>query len=67
MPDSGSFGPMSVDVFHDIAIVMGSVDERFTSAGKRFALHSSFMDVWAMRDGNWVAIRTQMASRPSVD
>ncbi|MGB8590625.1 MAG: hypothetical protein WCD40_04540, partial [Candidatus Acidiferrales bacterium] len=58
---SFDFGPMDVKVLGNVAIVQGSDTEKSTMNGKDTSGKSVWMDVFAMRDGKWVAVRSQNA------
>ncbi len=59
--ESFEFGPMTVKVIGNVAIVQGSDTEKSMSAGKDSSGKYVWMDVFAKRDGNWVAVRSQLA------
>lgn len=57
-------GEMRVRVFGDIAFIMGSDDERSSYAGKDTSGHYSWTDIFARRNGHWLAIASQLTSLP---
>jgi ketosteroid isomerase-like protein len=59
--DSFEFGPMSVKVLGNVAVVQGSDTETSTSNGKDSSGKYAWMDVFVKRNGNWVAVRSQTA------
>jgi ketosteroid isomerase-like protein len=58
---SFEFGPMNVIVIGNVAVVQGSDTEKSTSNGKDTSGKYVWMDVFAKRDGKWVAVRSQNA------
>jgi ketosteroid isomerase-like protein len=52
---SVEFGPMDVKILGDVAVVQGSDVETGTSTSGQ----EIWMDVFANRDGRWVAVRSQ--------
>ena len=54
-------GPMDVHVLGSVAVVLGSDTEKSTSKGKDTSGKYVWMDVFAKRDGKWVAVRSQLA------
>ena len=58
------FGEMAVRVFGDVAIVMGSDDEKSSAAGKDTGGHYTWTDVWVRRNGRWQAVASQMTVAP---
>lgn len=59
--ESFEFGPMDVKVMGSIAVVQGSDTEKSTTNGKDSSGKYAWMDVFAKRDGKWVAVRSQTA------
>jgi ketosteroid isomerase-like protein len=59
--DSMDFGPMSVKVLGNVAVVQGSDTEKSTMNGKDTSGKWVWMDVFVKRNGNWVAVRSQSA------
>jgi ketosteroid isomerase-like protein len=59
--ESFDFGPMSVKVLGNVAVVMGSDTQKGTENGKDFSGKYQWMDVFVKRNGNWVAVRSQTA------
>lgn len=59
--DSFEFGPMSVKVLGNVAVVQGSDTEKSTTKGKDSSGKYVWMDVWAKRGGKWQAVRSQSA------
>ena len=56
------FGPMDVKILGDVAVVQGSVVEtRTNTSGKEM-----WIDVFANRDGKWVAVRSQSSMMGTV-
>jgi ketosteroid isomerase-like protein len=53
------FGPMEVKLLGDVAVVQGSDVEKSATDGPSGAM--VWMDVFAKRDGRWVAVRSQSA------
>jgi uncharacterized protein (TIGR02246 family) len=58
---SFDFGPMDVKVMGNVAVCQGSDTEKSTTKGKDSSGKYVWMDVFAKRDGNWVAVRSQTA------
>jgi ketosteroid isomerase-like protein len=58
---SFEFGPMSVLVIGSVAVVQGSDTEKSTYNGKDTSGKYEWMDVFAKRNGKWVAVRSQTA------
>ena len=54
-------GPMDVKVVGNVAVVQGSDTEKSMYKGKDTSGKYVWMDVFAKRDGKWVAVRSQMA------
>ncbi|HWG20004.1 MAG TPA: nuclear transport factor 2 family protein [Terracidiphilus sp.] len=61
---SMTLGEMRVRVFGDIAFSTGSDDERSSYAGKDTSGHFSWTDIYARRNGHWLAIASQLTSLP---
>jgi ketosteroid isomerase-like protein len=59
--ESVEFGPMDVKVLGNVAIVQGSDTEKSLTNGKDTSGKWVWMDVFAKRDGAWVAVRSQSA------
>jgi ketosteroid isomerase-like protein len=59
--ESIDLGPMDVKVISTVAIVQGTDKEKSTLDGKDSSGKYAWMDVFAKRDGKWVAIRSQTA------
>ncbi len=59
--ESFEFGPMDVKVMGSVAVVQGSDTEKSTTNGKDSSGKFAWMDVFAKRDGKWVAVRSQTA------
>ena len=59
--ESFDFGPMSVKVLGNVAVVQGSDTEKSTANGKDSSGKFVWMDVFAKREGKWVAVRSQSA------
>jgi ketosteroid isomerase-like protein len=57
--ESFEIGPMEVMVLGDIAVVQGSDTEKSSYKGKDTSGKWIWMDVFVMRDGKWVAVRSQ--------
>jgi len=58
---SAEFGPMDVKVMGNVAVVQGSDTEKSMYKGKDTSGKYVWMDVFAKRDGKWVAVRSQLA------
>lgn len=58
--DSFEFGPMTVFVNGATAVVQGSDTEKSMSDGKDSSGKYIWMDVFAKRNGNWVAVRSSL-------
>jgi ketosteroid isomerase-like protein len=54
-------GPMEVKLLGDVAVVHGSDVEKGATNGKHTGGEIIWMDVFAKRDGKWVAVRSQSA------
>ncbi len=54
-------GPMDVKVLGSVAVVQGSDTEKSMYKGKDTSGKYVWMDVFAKRDGKWVAVRSQIA------
>ena len=59
--DSFEIGPMDVQVIGNVAIVQGSDTEKSSFKGKDTSGKWVWMDVFAMREGKWQAVRSQSA------
>jgi ketosteroid isomerase-like protein len=59
--ESIDLGSMDVKVIGTVAIVQGTDKEKSTLDGKDSSGKYAWMDVFAKRDGKWVAIRSQTA------
>ena len=53
---------MHVRIFGDLAFIQGSDDERSSFAGKDTSGHYSWTDIFAKRNGRWVAIASQLTA-----
>jgi ketosteroid isomerase-like protein len=58
--ESFEFGPMDVKVLGSVAVVQGSDTEKSTTNGKDSSGKFAWMDVFAKRDGKWVAVRSEI-------
>ena len=58
---SFEMGPMDVKVLGSVAVVQGSDTEKSMYKGKDTSGKYVWMDVFAKRDGKWVAVRSQLA------
>ena len=58
---SFELGPMDVQVIGTVAIVQGSDTEKSSFKGKDTSGKWVWMDVFALRDGKWQAVRSQSA------
>lgn len=58
---SYEIGPMEVKVMGSVAVVQGSDTEKSTTKGKDSSGKYVWMDVFAKRDGKWMAVRSQSA------
>lgn len=56
---SVQFGPMDVKVLGDVAVVQGSEIETGATNGQYASGQEIWMDVFANRNGKWVAVRSQ--------
>lgn len=54
-------GPMDVHQLGSVAVVLGSDTEKSMDKGKDSSGKYVWMDVFAKRDGKWVAVRSQLA------
>ncbi|HEY2351384.1 MAG TPA: nuclear transport factor 2 family protein [Candidatus Acidoferrum sp.] len=54
-------GSMEVKVLGNVAVVQGTDTEKSTFDGKDSSGKYAWMDVFAKRDGKWVAVRSQTA------
>lgn len=61
--ESIELGPLDVKVLGDVAVVQGSHVERSTTNGQPTSAEVVWMDVFANRNGKWVAVRSQSAAR----
>jgi ketosteroid isomerase-like protein len=59
--ESLEFGPMDVKVLGNVGVVQGSDTEKSSMNGKDTSGKWVWMDVFAKRDGKWVAVRSQSA------
>jgi ketosteroid isomerase-like protein len=59
--ESFEFGPMDVKVLGSVAVVQGSDTEKSSSKGKDTSGKWVWMDVFVLRGGKWVAVRSQSA------
>ena len=59
--DSLDMGSMQVKMVGGAAVVQGSDTEKSTSNGKDSSGKYVWMDVFAKRDGKWMAVRSQTA------
>jgi ketosteroid isomerase-like protein len=59
--ESCEFGPEEVKVFGDVAVLQGSVTERWTSDGQHSDARVTYMDVWAKQGDRWVVVRSHAA------
>jgi len=59
--ESFEMGPMQVKMVGGAAVVQGSDTEKSTSNGKDSSGKYVWMDVFAKRDGKWMAVRSQTA------
>lgn len=57
------FGPLTVKVLGNVAVVQGTDTEKSTFEGKDTSGKYVWMDVWAKRDGKWVAVRSLLAKK----
>ena len=55
-----TLGPMRVRILGDIAFIQGTDDERSTFDGKETSGHFTWTDIFARRNGRWVAIASQL-------
>lgn len=60
--ESMDIGPMHVKLLGTVAVVQGTDTEKSSFKGKDTSGKSAWMDVFAKRDGKWVAVRSQTAS-----
>ena len=58
---SYELGPMDVKVVGGVAVVQGSDTQKSVDKGKDSSGKYAWMDVFAMRDGKWQAVRSQIA------
>jgi ketosteroid isomerase-like protein len=54
-------GPMDVQVLGNVAVVQGSDTEKSSFKGKDTSGKWVWMDVFVLRDGKWMALRSQSA------
>ena len=59
--ESFEIWPMEVKALGNVAVVQGGDTEKSTSEGKDTSGKYVWMDVFAKRDGKWVAVRSQNA------
>jgi ketosteroid isomerase-like protein len=59
--ESYEFGPLDVKVIGTVGIVQGTDTEKSSYAGKDSSGKYAWTDVFAKRDGKWVAVRSQLA------
>ena len=59
--ESIDLGSMEVKIIGTVAIVQGTDKEKSTFDGKDSSGKYAWMDVFAKRDGKWVAVRSQTA------
>jgi ketosteroid isomerase-like protein len=59
--ESSEIGPMEVKVLGSVAVVQGSDTEKSAMNGKDSSGKYAWMDVFAKRDGKWMAVRSQTA------
>jgi ketosteroid isomerase-like protein len=59
--ESLEFGPMDVKMLGNVGVVQGSDTEKSSMNGKDTSGKWVWMDVFAKRDGKWVAVRSQSA------
>jgi ketosteroid isomerase-like protein len=57
--ESAENGPMDVKVLGNVAVVQGSDTEKSITNGKDSSGKYVWMDVFAKRDGKWVAVRSE--------
>jgi ketosteroid isomerase-like protein len=58
--ESMEFGPMDVKVLGSVGVVQGSDTEKSMYEGKDSSGKYVWTDVFAKRDGKWVAVRSQL-------
>jgi hypothetical protein len=56
---------MHLDIFRDVAIVVGVYEEKGMKAGHAYIRRCRFIDTWALRNGKWVCIATTATSAVS--
>ncbi|MBV8143738.1 MAG: nuclear transport factor 2 family protein [Gammaproteobacteria bacterium] len=61
--ESIKLGPLDVKLLGDVAVVQGSHVEESAANGQQLSGEVVWMDVFANRDGKWVAVRSQSAAR----
>jgi len=59
--ESLEFGPMEVKVLGNVAVVQGSDTEKSSVNGKDTSGKWVWMDVFVLRGGKWVVVRSQSA------
>jgi ketosteroid isomerase-like protein len=59
--ESFDMGTVNVKVMGNVAVAQGSDTEKSTTDGKDSSGKYAWMDVFAKRDGKWVAVRSQTA------
>jgi ketosteroid isomerase-like protein len=57
---SFDFGPMDVKVIGTVAICQGSDTQKATMDGQNQSGHYAWMDVFALRNGKWQAVRSTL-------
>lgn len=58
--ESLTLGPMRVRIFGETAFIQGSDDEKSTFDGKDTSGHFTWTDIFARRNGHWVAVASQL-------
>jgi ketosteroid isomerase-like protein len=56
--ESCDFGPEEVKVLGDVAVIQGTVTERWMKDGQLNTSHVAFMDVFVKRGDRWVVVRS---------
>jgi ketosteroid isomerase-like protein len=59
--ESFEFGAIDVKVLGNVAVAQGSDTEKSTFEGKDSSGKYAWTDIFAKRDGKWVAVRSQLA------